>query len=194
MSQSLTGTAWGVFTAKGKTEKRRSRKPGPEWKKPLLVSKAQIAGAAFQIVMSARSAVSDVSLVSASNALFHCYLLAKGVQNYRVTRRSAQEAPLRELLGADAPANDNVLTPDQSLSNSYNLVTRSFNGNAASCLGISAEDTYQTGRLFLPGLGIVGMAAGFNLSFASYFRNTGKTFGPSRMPSLTGKLPPSRPD
>jgi len=194
MSQSLTGTAWSAFTAKGKTEKRRGRKPGPEWEAPLLVSKAQMAVAAVIIVSDSHAVMTSGSPFSAANAAYNGYLLAKGVRNYLITRRSAQEAPLREFLGADAPANDNLLTPNQSLSNSYNLASHSLKANAVGALGVSVMDTYETGRLFAPGLALTGLLATFNWSMSKRCSDISKAFGPPRMPSLTGKLPPPKLD
>lgn len=189
MSQGLTGT-FGALFAKAKPEKRQRRKPGPEWDEPLFYSRLQLVTAGGTMLTMAHAALSQGNPASAATSLYNGYLLVKGLHNYRITKNSAEQAPLRDLLGTQAPANDNLLTPAQSLSNSCTLLSRTFMANIAGIFGFNG---YEAASRAVPppaALAFWSVAAAGNGFFACLHRREAARHGPTRMPGITGKLAP----
>ncbi len=187
MSQPLAGT----FTNLGQKTKdkaRRRPKPGPEWGKALNAARVQLMIVSANTALPAWEALSNGSPVAAAKACYNSYLLLKGMQNYFITRRSADEAPLRELLGDRAPANDNLLTLNQSLSNSFSLMSRSLFSNVAQGFAEPAFDA-ATGQT-TPSLMLQMYAVGIVVSgsVGKMMHTLQRRHGPPRMPSITGKL------
>lgn len=188
MSQPLAGT----FTNLGQKTKdkaRRRPKPGPEWEEPLFCSKIQIGIAGSIALVQAHKAIMDIDPVSAAVSLYNGYLLIKGLHNYRITRQSADESPLRELLGDRAPANDNLLTSRQSMSNTCTLMSRTFACNAVGIFGFAGYDAATEGTPHPAALAFWAATAAFNGALSRLAGKQAEREGPPRMPSVTGKLP-----
>lgn len=190
MPQPLAGTIGSIFNGKGKTAKRRLRKPGPEWSWPLSQSAMQIVIAGSYMFIEGKEAFAEGNPFRFSNALYNGYLLVKGLHNFNITLRSANEAPLRELLADKAPANDNLLTPRQSLSNSYALTSRTFGAFAATTF---LNTPYEAGTYGSGAVALVSAAVStvFSTASALGFKFLSHRTCPTRMPSVTGKLPPA---
>ncbi len=191
MSQSLAGT----FTNLGqkiKDKARRRPKPGPEWQHPIWMARFQIFYTGSICAMTFHSGMSGGSPSSMAASAYNAYLFLKGLRNYQVTLQSAEEAPLRELLGANAPANDNLLTPNQSLSNSNILTSRSAYSIAADHLAMIAFDAATYGVNNTITSFTRPMTILMNAGLGRFWQVMSKQKGPHKLPPLlTRKKPPT---
>lgn len=185
MSQPLAGV-FGSLGAKTKGHVRR-RKPGPEWEKPLGAARFQMALAGTACMVNAVASAHSFNLPNAATAAYDGWLFLKGWRNYQVTRQSADEAPLRDLLGADAPANDNLLTPNQSLSNSHLLISRGFYGVVAQGMAIPVFNTLSKGNVDVGSHVICAISCGLSMMFGRSDAAKSRSYGPPKLPPLFPK-------